>query len=94
MTKCPPFFKKLCALIATIRAWSGWATSANIVSTIPIKKSVMIKTLMANPLHSHAVLILRLLFIRFHLFHFFSLSFISFTLKLPNFKKCRLGQNG
>lgn len=35
MTKCPPFLRKLWALIATIRAWSGWATSAKIVSTIP-----------------------------------------------------------
>ena len=38
ITKCPSFFRKLCALMATIRAWSGWATSAKIQSTIPAKK--------------------------------------------------------
>lgn len=40
MTKCPPFLRKLWALIATIRAWSGWATSAKIVSTIPRRKHI------------------------------------------------------
>lgn len=37
ITKCPPFFRKECAFIATIRAWSGCATSAKTVSTIPEK---------------------------------------------------------
>lgn len=35
MTKWPPFLRKLWALRATIRVWSGWATSAKITSTIP-----------------------------------------------------------
>ena len=35
ITKLPLFFRKWCALSATIRAWSGWATSAKIVSTKP-----------------------------------------------------------
>ena len=39
MTTCPSFLRKWWALIATIRAWSGWATSANIVSTIPDNKT-------------------------------------------------------
>jgi hypothetical protein len=33
MTACPPFLRKWCALIATIRAWSGCATSAKMTST-------------------------------------------------------------
>lgn len=35
MTKWPPFFRKYCEFSDTIRAWSGWATSAKTVSTIP-----------------------------------------------------------
>lgn len=35
ITKWPPFFRKLCALRATIRDWSGCATSAKITSTMP-----------------------------------------------------------
>ena len=35
MTKWPPVFKKWCELRATIRVWSGWATSAKTQSTMP-----------------------------------------------------------
>lgn len=38
MTTYPVFFKKWCAFNATILAWSGWATSEKIVSTMPGKK--------------------------------------------------------
>lgn len=34
MTMAPPFLRKWCALRAMIRAWSGWATSAKMTSTI------------------------------------------------------------
>ncbi len=34
ITACPPFFRNWCALSATIRAWSGCATSAKMTSTI------------------------------------------------------------
>ncbi len=33
ITACPPFLRKCCAFRATIRAWSGCATSAKITST-------------------------------------------------------------
>ena len=43
MTKCPWFLRKLWALSETILAWSGWATSANIVSTIPTNNRESLK---------------------------------------------------
>mmetsp|Transcript_23393 Transcript_23393/g.41387 ORF Transcript_23393/g.41387 Transcript_23393/m.41387 type:complete len:253 (-) Transcript_23393:211-969(-) len=36
MIKCPPLRRKRCALMDTIRAWSGCATSAKMVSTMPM----------------------------------------------------------
>lgn len=41
ITKCPPFFRKLWAFKATILVWSGWATSANITSTMPRERQIM-----------------------------------------------------
>ena len=37
MTQWPPFFKKYLALMPTIRAWSGYATSVKMVSTMPTR---------------------------------------------------------
>lgn len=36
MMMCPPFFKNKWEFKVIILAWSGWATSAKIASTIPI----------------------------------------------------------
>lgn len=47
ITKLPLFFRKWCAFNATIRAWSGWATSAKMVSTKPEQK---MKTFFDAPL--------------------------------------------
>jgi hypothetical protein len=38
ITKCPPFRRKVWAFRATIRVWSGWATSAKMTSTIAKEK--------------------------------------------------------
>lgn len=40
ITKCPPFFRKLWAFKATILVWSGWATSANMTSTMPVESQI------------------------------------------------------
>ena len=44
ITKCPPLRRKVWAFRATIRVWSGWATSAKITSTIAREKQVVVKS--------------------------------------------------
>lgn len=44
ITKCPPLRRKVWAFRATIRVWSGWATSAKITSTIAREKEVAVKS--------------------------------------------------
>lgn len=42
ITKCPPLRRKVWAFRATIRVWSGWATSAKITSTIAKEKGAAV----------------------------------------------------
>lgn len=53
ITKWPPFFRKLCALRATILVWSGWATSAKMTSTIPWRKQQCFNK---QPCNKHSLL--------------------------------------